>query len=84
MSDKKSLLCHMKMLLEDGSTADSTYTSGKPLRFNMGDGSLSLAFEHELQNLNQGDSHCFTLPAQDAFGEINPDAIQHVDKSRFN
>lgn len=29
---QKSLLCHMNILLSDGSTADSTKASGKPDR----------------------------------------------------
>ena len=83
MSSTKSLLCHMEILLEDGSTADSTKASGKPARLNIGDESLSPAFEAELENLQQGDTHKFTLQAVDAFGESNPDAIHYLDKTRF-
>ncbi|MGX9462377.1 FKBP-type peptidyl-prolyl cis-trans isomerase [Shewanella sp. A14] len=81
--DSRSLLCHMNIVLEDGSTADSTKASGKPARLNIGDGSLSPAFEEQLKNLNEGDKHTFTLAAQDAFGESNPDAIHYMDRSRF-
>ncbi|AZQ09604.1 FKBP-type peptidyl-prolyl cis-trans isomerase [Shewanella khirikhana] len=80
---QKSLLCHMNILLSDGSTADSTKASGKPARLNIGDGSLSPAFEAELGALKVGDSHKFTLQPQDAFGDVNPDAIHHLDRSRF-
>ena len=73
--DGRSLVCHMNIVLEDGSTADSTKASGKPARFNIGDGSLSPAFEDELKDLSEGDKHKFTLAAKDAFGESNPDAI---------
>ena len=83
MSSTKSLLCHMEILLEDGSTADSTKASGKPARLNIGDESLSPAFEAELENLQQGDTHKFTLQAVDAFGVSNPDAIHYLDKTRF-
>ncbi|AXQ13138.1 MULTISPECIES: FKBP-type peptidyl-prolyl cis-trans isomerase [Shewanella] len=83
MSDVKSLLCHLNILLEDGSTADSTKASGKPARLNIGDGSLSPAFEAELLKLKTGDNHSFTLAPADAFGESNPDAIHHLDRSRF-
>lgn len=47
----------MNILLEDGSTADSTKASGKPAKLNIGDQSLSPAFEAELSNLKQGDKH---------------------------
>ncbi|BCV37472.1 MULTISPECIES: FKBP-type peptidyl-prolyl cis-trans isomerase [Shewanella] len=83
MSDVKSLLCHLNILLEDGSTADSTKASGKPARLNIGDGSLSPAFEAELLELKAGDNHSFTLAPADAFGESNPDAIHHLDRTRF-
>lgn len=79
----KSLVCHMNILLEDGSTADSTKASGKPVRFNLGDGSLSPAFEAQISSLNLGDKHTFTLGPKDAFGDVNPDAIHHMDRSRF-
>ncbi|MGS0730316.1 FKBP-type peptidyl-prolyl cis-trans isomerase, partial [Shewanella sp. 0m-11] len=78
-----SILCHMNIVLEDGSTAESTRSSGKPARFNVGDESLSPAFEAEIINLKEGDKHNFTLQAADTFGESNPDAVHHMDKSRF-
>ncbi|UJF23492.1 FKBP-type peptidyl-prolyl cis-trans isomerase [Shewanella sp. OMA3-2] len=73
----------MNLILEDGSTADSTKASGKPARFNLGDQSLSPALEAQIKNLSEGDKHTFTLDAKDAFGESNPDAIHHMDRSRF-
>ncbi|AZG35307.1 MULTISPECIES: FKBP-type peptidyl-prolyl cis-trans isomerase [Shewanella] len=81
--DSRSLLCHMNIVLEDGSTAESTKSSGKPSRLNIGDGSLSPAFEDQLKDLNEGDKHQFTLAAKDAFGESNPDAVHYMDRSRF-
>lgn len=79
----RSLVCHMNIVLEDGSTADSTKASGKPARLNIGDGTLSPAFEAQLVSLNEGDKHSFTLEAVDAFGESNPDAIHYMDRTRF-
>nr|WP_283771679.1 FKBP-type peptidyl-prolyl cis-trans isomerase [Shewanella sp. 10B] len=73
----------MNIVLEDGSTADSTKASGKPARLNIGDGTLSPAFEAQLASLNEGDKHNFTLEAVDAFGESNPDAIHYMDRTRF-
>ncbi|MDX1280582.1 FKBP-type peptidyl-prolyl cis-trans isomerase [Shewanella colwelliana] len=83
MSVSRSLLCHMNILLEDGSTADSTKASGKPAKLNIGDETLSPAFEAQLVNLKEGDKHSFTLQAVDAFGESSPDAIHHMDRSKF-
>ncbi|ASF17339.1 FKBP-type peptidyl-prolyl cis-trans isomerase [Shewanella sp. FDAARGOS_354] len=83
MTVTRSLLCHMNIVLEDGSTADSTKASGKPARLNIGDATLSPAFEAQLASLNEGDKHSFTLEAVDAFGESNPDAIHYMDRTRF-
>lgn len=83
MADTRSILCHMNIVLEDGSTADSTKASGKPAKLNVGDETLSPAFEAEILNLSEGDKHSFTLQAADAFGESNPDAIHHMDRSKF-
>ncbi|NRD72805.1 FKBP-type peptidyl-prolyl cis-trans isomerase [Shewanella sp. VB17] len=83
MADTRSILCHMNIILEDGSTADSTKASGKPAKLNVGDDTLSPAFEAQIINLSEGDKHRFTLQAVDAFGESNPDAIHHMDRSKF-
>ncbi|MGI2188874.1 FKBP-type peptidyl-prolyl cis-trans isomerase [Shewanella oncorhynchi] len=83
MTVTRSLLCHMNIVLADGSTADSTKASGKPARLNVGDGTLSPAFEAQLVTLAEGDKHSFTFEAIDAFGESNPDAIHYLDRSRF-
>ncbi|MCS6117339.1 FKBP-type peptidyl-prolyl cis-trans isomerase [Shewanella baltica] len=83
MTVTRSLLCHMNIVLSDGSTADSTKASGKPARLNVGDGTLSPAFEAQLATLAEGDKHSFTLEAIGAFGESNPDAIHYLDRSRF-
>ena len=83
MSEQKSLLCHMKIDLDDGSTAENTRTSDKPVRLNIGDNSLSPAFESAIVGLITGQTSRFTLAPIDAFGEPNPDAIYHLDRSRF-
>ncbi len=83
MSDLRSILCHMNIVLEDGSTADSTKASGKPAKLNIGDETLSPAFEAQIATLVEGDKHSFTLEPGDAFGESNPDAIHHMDRSKF-
>ncbi|WP_371377858.1 FKBP-type peptidyl-prolyl cis-trans isomerase [Thalassotalea aquiviva] len=79
-----SLLMHITMTLSDGSAADSTKVNNKPARVNLGDNSLSPAFEQQLVGLKEGDSKEFTLEAKDAFGEVNPDNIHYVDRTKFS
>lgn len=78
------LIAHITMKLSDGSAADSTKVNNKPSVINMGDQSLSPAFEQQLLGMNVGDSKEFTLAAKDAFGEPNPDNIHYVDATKFS
>jgi FKBP-type peptidyl-prolyl cis-trans isomerase SlpA len=81
-SDSRVVM-HITMTLADGSAADSTKVENKPSMVVMGDGSISPAFEKNLLGLGKGDSKKFTLAAIDAFGEVNPDNILYLDRSRF-
>ncbi|MFD2168094.1 FKBP-type peptidyl-prolyl cis-trans isomerase [Thalassotalea euphylliae] len=79
-----SLVAHITMKLSDGSAADSTKVNNKPAIINMGDQSISPAFEAELIGMQAGESKEFTLEAKDAFGEKNPDNIHYVDIAKFD
>ncbi len=78
-----SVLVHMSVLLDDGSIADSTVAMGKPALIQLGDDSLSFAFEQKILGLTEGDKTKFRLAAIDAFGESNPDLIQFMDIHKF-
>lgn len=79
-----TVIFHFDIKLADGSAAESTRVHNKPAKSQMGDGSLSPAFEAQLMGLHAGDSKTFTLAPQDAFGMPNPDNIYYVDRSRFS
>ena len=84
VTQNSSIVAHITMKLADGSAADSTKVTNKPAKINLGDNSISPAFEMEIIGLAIGDKKEFTLAAKDAFGETNPDNIHYVDKNRFN
>ncbi|WP_171022385.1 FKBP-type peptidyl-prolyl cis-trans isomerase [Thalassotalea litorea] len=84
IANDSTVLMHITMKLADGSAADSTKVNNKPAKVIMGDNSLSPAFEAELLGLEAGDSKEFTLEAKDAFGEVNPDNIHYLDRTKFN
>lgn len=84
VSEKSQIVTHITMKLADGSAADSTKVNNKPAIINMGDNSISPAFEKALLGLAAGESKEFTLAAVDAFGEINPDNIHYLDISKFS
>ena len=79
-----SIVAHITMKLSDGSAADSTKVNNKPAIINMGDQSISPAFETELIGLSAGESKEFTLKTKDAFGEKNPENIHYVDINKFS
>lgn len=83
ISANSEVIMHFTIKLEDGSVADSTKTSGKPAKLVMGDGSLTENFEKCLLGLTQGEVASFTLEPEDAFGQPNPDNVQHMDRSLF-
>ncbi|MDD1783894.1 FKBP-type peptidyl-prolyl cis-trans isomerase [Enterovibrio sp. ZSDZ35] len=83
ISANSEVLMHFTIKLEDGSVADSTKTSGKPAKLVMGDGSLTENFEKCLVGLSEGEAASFTLEPDDAFGQPNPDNIQHMDRTLF-
>lgn len=76
-------LCHMKIILGDGSVAEDTKNHEKPVKLTLGDNSLSPAFEKNMSNVTVGDERSFTLVSADAFGEIDQEQIHHVERSRF-
>ena len=79
-----SLVAHITMKLSDGSAADSTKVNNKPAIINMGDQSISPAFEAQLLGMQAGETKEFTLAAKDAFGEKNPDNVHYVDINKFD
>ena len=79
-----TVIFHFDIKLSDGSAAESTRVHNKPAKLQMGDGSLSPAFEAQLTGLQAGDSKTFTLAPEDAYGLPNPDNIYYVDRSKFS
>jgi FKBP-type peptidyl-prolyl cis-trans isomerase SlyD len=57
--------------------------AGDPLVFLYGNGQMLPKFEEHLSTLNTGDSFEFTLSSDDAYGEMDQDAIIDLDKSIF-
>ncbi len=79
-----TVIFHFDIKLSDGSAAESTRVHNKPAKLQMGDGSLSPAFETQLSGMAAGDKRTFTLAPEDAYGMPNPDNIYYVDRSKFS
>ncbi|EMI5490423.1 FKBP-type peptidyl-prolyl cis-trans isomerase [Providencia stuartii] len=78
-----AVLLHFTMKLEDGSTADSSYSQGKPALFSLGNGSLSPELEQQLLGLSIGEKKSFSLPGDVIFGKHNPDLVQYFSLRDF-
>ncbi len=83
VAENCEVIMHFDLKLEDGSAADSTRVNNKPAKLVLGDGSLTPNFEACLHGLSKGQRKSFTLSANDAFGQPNPDNIHHMDRTRF-
>ncbi|MGF1685590.1 FKBP-type peptidyl-prolyl cis-trans isomerase [Photobacterium japonica] len=83
ITERSEVLMHFAIKLADGSVADSTQASGRPAKFRMGDGSLTVNFEKCLLGLAIGQKRQFELAPEDAFGLSNPDNIHHLDRAKF-
>lgn len=81
---QSTVIFHFDIKLADGSAAESTRVHNKPAKLQMGDGSLSPAFEAQLLGMTAGEKKSFTLAPQDAYGMPNPDNIYYVDRSKFS
>ncbi len=57
--------------------------AGDPLVFLYGNGQMLPKFEEYLNGLKAGDAFEFTLASDDAYGEMDQDAIIDLDKSIF-
>jgi FKBP-type peptidyl-prolyl cis-trans isomerase SlyD len=70
------------LLLSNGELADEA-DAEKPLAFIHGIGQTLEAFDAHLEGLHAGDSFAFSLPADKAYGESNPNFIVDLPVSIF-
>jgi len=73
---------HYTGTLNNGTQFDSS--SGRdPLSFKVGDGQVIAGFDGAVVGMTEGETKTFTIPAEEAYGLKNEDAIQEVNKDRF-
>ncbi|MBN1004597.1 FKBP-type peptidyl-prolyl cis-trans isomerase, partial [Pseudomonas aeruginosa] len=68
VQSNSAVLVHFTLKLDDGSTAESTRSNGKPALFRLGDTSLSEVLEQQLLALQEGEKQAFSLEPDAAFG----------------
>ena len=70
---------HYTGTLADGSTFDSS-EGRDPLEFTVGSGQIIPGLDKELPGMTVGDSKSVTIPADEAYGQTNTDAIHRVPR----
>jgi len=76
-------LLHMKLILDDGTVVEDSHENNKPCLIQLGDESLSTAFENQIIGLKENQSKQFRLSAEDAFGVSNPALIHYMELQQF-
>lgn len=73
---------HFKLLLTDGTLVESSEETG-PIRFVMGDGSLTPGLEAAIYGLHAGDHQSLTIEAGLAFDMPDPDKVYTLNRDDF-
>ena len=68
----------------DGTEFDNSRTRGKTLDFKVGSPGLIAGFNNAVVGMTTGETKTINLTADDAYGQVNPEAFQNVPKSRFD
>jgi len=68
------------ILTVDGEVVDQSKEGG-PMKYTHGKGDIIPGLERQLQGLQQGDERIITVLPEEAYGAINPEAFQEVNRS---
>ncbi|SDY36169.1 FKBP-type peptidyl-prolyl cis-trans isomerase [Citreimonas salinaria] len=73
---------HYTGTLQDGSTFDSS-AGREPLEFKVGDGQIIPGLESAVPGMSVGDKKTVEVPADEAYGQPNPQALQAVPRTEI-
>jgi len=71
----KTCRTHYRGTLNDGTQFDSSYDRGEPLEFICGVGMMIKGFDEAVKDMEVGDKVNVHIMPEDAYGEVDPDAI---------
>lgn len=80
--DGARVALHFTLSLPDGTTVDSS-EGDEPLRITVGKGELLEGLEQRLLGLRAGDRRRFQIPALEAYGAIEQEAVQTLARADF-
>jgi peptidylprolyl isomerase len=73
---------HYTGTLNDGSTFDSS-AGRDPLEFTLGSGQVIPGFDSGVTGMSVGEKKTINIPADDAYGQVDPDARQAVPRDQI-
>jgi FKBP-type peptidyl-prolyl cis-trans isomerase 2 len=71
---------HYTGRLEDGSVFDSSQ-GRDPLEFEVGSGQIIPGLDQAIPGMTEGDTKTVSVPPEQAYGPVNPNAMQQVPRS---
>ena len=77
-----SLTYQLRLNGAEGEMIEET-SKDSPLEFLFGAGRMIEMFEQKLENMKEGDSFNFELKADEAYGQVNSDAVVELPKNIF-
>ena len=69
--------------LSDGTKFDSSHDRGETLTFEVGAGHTIAGFENAVVGMTAGETKTVTLTAEQAYGQVNPEATQTIPLTSF-
>ncbi|MDO4183145.1 MAG: peptidylprolyl isomerase [Coriobacteriia bacterium] len=77
-NEGKNVKVHYTGTLDSGEKFDSSYDRNEPLAFKCMAGQMIPGFDKAVKDMAVGDTVTVRLAPEDAYGPVNPDAIQSV------
>ncbi|SFV75001.1 FKBP-type peptidyl-prolyl cis-trans isomerase SlyD [hydrothermal vent metagenome] len=83
MAIQENQVVSIEYEVRDGDKVVDSNVGGAPLTFMFGRGQIIPGLEDGIKNMSIGEKADILVKAQDAYGEVNPEATQEVPKDQF-
>ena len=75
---------HYRGTLTDGTEFDNSRTRGETLNFEVGNGGMIRGFVEAVLGMTVGESKTVSIPPEEAYGPVQPEAFQQVEAAAFS